>query len=1564
MEWTTLQHLDLRHVDRGHKALQPHAAAFHPNQGIVAVAIGNYIVEFDALTGSKISSIDVGAPVVRMLYSPTGGHTVIAVLEDCTIRSCDFDNEQTSVLHSPEKRNEQIAPDTEVHIALTPLQPIVFFGFHRRMSVTVVGTVEGGRAPTKIKTDLKKPIVNLACHPRLPLLYVAYADGLIRSYNIHTYAVHYTLQIDTTIKLVGAGAFAFHPTLEWIFIGDRRGTLLAWDVSTERPNMIGITQIGSHPITSIAWHPMLRLLITLSKDGNLQVWKTRVVTNPNRQPMQANFFERAGIEPIDITGILSQRGGEAVYPLPRIKSIIMHPKLNLATVLFAGLPTGDKLKSKATSFTREGRKQLFAVLQSARGSTAADLKEKLSSLGSSGVLAEHQLQTQLQEQHTKGQSQLSITDIARKAFLHSHFMEGHAKSGPISRLPLITIVDSKHHLRDVPVCQPYHLGLNFFIGENRILHYPVRAFYLDSVNLMAYNLSSGVENIYKKLYSTIPVNGECYPKSLVYSSKQHMFLVVFETSGNGSEVVVHWEQTDAQSIHSKGSIIKGQDAAFIGVSENQYAILDDDKTGLTLYFLQTSRSAPQGSMTNGSLDPESFSENNVAPNRGAMQFTFESEVDRIFSTPLESTVMYASHGSHIGLTKLVQGYKLSTDHGQNLSTKKEGKQAIRLKMDEIVIQVQWQETLRGHVAGILTTHRVMIVTKDLVILASSSSAFDKGFPSFRSILWLGPALLLSTSAVIGILGWDSVVRTILSISMPNAVLLGALNDRILLASPTDINPRQKKGVEIRSCLIGLLEPLLIGFATMQQTFEQKINAPEILYQLTSRFDSLRISSRSLDILAKGPPVCGDLAMALAQAGPQFTQVLRCMYAIKALRFSTALSVLKDEFLRSRDYPQCPPTSQLFYRFRGLGYSCIKHGQFDSAKETFEVITDFQSMLDLFICHLNPSAMRHLAQKLEDVGTDSELRRYCERILRIRSTGWTQGIFANFAAESMVPKGPEWGGGNWEIKTPTDLKSIPQWELAGEVIPYMKTADGTIPSIIADHIGVYLGVMKGRGNVIEVREDSLVKTITALNGESKSNGLPAALIKFPSSKSSGDGESKSDSLNSLANLMRPATGPTADEQAKAAEEFKKPYGVDGSSSDEEEGASKKKIVIKIKEKPAAGSTVDVNKIKEATKQFKLGDGLGPRMRPRSSPGASQDLTAAFSQTIPVSTTATGHVATFPPTAAFPPMLVAAPTAEPTPMVMGMGVSAGPIPEDFFQNTISSFEVAASLAPPPTYLGGPDQPRVPESSSVSSNQINTPVNIGLPDGGVPPQAAPQQPVGLLESIGLPDGGIPPQSVVVPQLVAPQQLAPAASTSITNQPIDLGVLVSQEANVRTHGGKSTTAAPIAVRLGQVPRGAAASICFKTALAHLEQNQLTDALSCLDEAFLALAKDWSQGVDVKAQANICAQYKIAVALLQEIGRLQKVQGPSAISAKEEMARLSRHLGCLPLLAKHRINCIRTAIKRNMEVQNYAYAKSMLDLLLSKAPPALTGHGCSICGMGSIKRSDSQAGPVPSPFG
>jgi hypothetical protein len=149
-----------------------------------------------------------------------------------------------------------------------------------------------------------------------------------------------------------------------------------------------------------------------------------------------------------------------------------------------------------------------------------------------------------------------------------------------------------------------------------------------------------------------------------------------------------------------------------------------------------------------------------------------------------------------------------------------------------------------------------------------------------------------------------------------------------------------------------------------------------------------------------------------------------------------------------------------------------YGQFDMAKEAFEVVSDYESMLDIFICHLNPSALRILVHRLEREGTNPELQRLCEKILSIRSAGWSQGMFKNFAAESMMPKGPEWAGGNWEIRSQSDGKKVRDWELNNEVTAYMKTPNGPIPTITPDHIGVYLGTLRGRGTVVEVREDML------------------------------------------------------------------------------------------------------------------------------------------------------------------------------------------------------------------------------------------------------------------------------------------------------------------------------------------------------------------------------------------------------------------------------------------------------------------------------------------------------------
>uniref|UniRef100_A0A2P2M412 Uncharacterized protein LOC105135830 n=1 Tax=Rhizophora mucronata TaxID=61149 RepID=A0A2P2M412_RHIMU len=49
--------------------------------------------------------------------------------------------------------------------------------------------------------------------------------------------------------------------------------------------------------------------------------------------------------------------------------------------------------------------------------------------------------------------------------------------------------------------------------------------------------------------------------------------------------------------------------------------------------------------------------------------------------------MFASNGSQISFAKLSQGYRLSSSDGHYISTKTEGRKTIKLKVNEIVLQV-------------------------------------------------------------------------------------------------------------------------------------------------------------------------------------------------------------------------------------------------------------------------------------------------------------------------------------------------------------------------------------------------------------------------------------------------------------------------------------------------------------------------------------------------------------------------------------------------------------------------------------------------------------------------------------------------------------------------------------------------------------------------------------------------------------------------------------------------------------------------------------------------------------
>lgn len=51
---------------------------------------------------------------------------------------------------------------------------------------------------------------------------------------------------------------------------------------------------GTSPIISVSWMSTLNMLVTLTKEGTVQVWRARVNSDPNKSHMRVNFLEPAG----------------------------------------------------------------------------------------------------------------------------------------------------------------------------------------------------------------------------------------------------------------------------------------------------------------------------------------------------------------------------------------------------------------------------------------------------------------------------------------------------------------------------------------------------------------------------------------------------------------------------------------------------------------------------------------------------------------------------------------------------------------------------------------------------------------------------------------------------------------------------------------------------------------------------------------------------------------------------------------------------------------------------------------------------------------------------------------------------------------------------------------------------------------------------------------------------------------------------------------------------------------------------------------------------------------------
>lgn len=85
------------------------------------------------------------------------------------------------------------------------------------------------------------------------------------------------------------------------------------------------------------------------------------------------------------------------------------------------------------------------------------------------------------------------------------------------------------------------------------------------------------------------------------------------------------------------TITPGQDAAFIGPNDNQFAILDEDKSGVALYILPGGVSVDVAKKNELAIENPTAvidDDTDTGSVKGPIPFMFDSEVDRIFSTPI------------------------------------------------------------------------------------------------------------------------------------------------------------------------------------------------------------------------------------------------------------------------------------------------------------------------------------------------------------------------------------------------------------------------------------------------------------------------------------------------------------------------------------------------------------------------------------------------------------------------------------------------------------------------------------------------------------------------------------------------------------------------------------------------------------------------------------------------------------------------------------------------------------------------------------------------------------------
>lgn len=461
-------------------------------------------------------------------------------------------------------------------------------------------------------------------------------------------------------------------------------------------------------------------------------------------------------------------------------------------------------------------------------------------------------------------------------------------------------------------------------------------FLLDDLNLLSYSPAYNDLSLAKKLPATDFEGRLLRPTRVVRSHLTDRFLVFFLRQDAAKELTTFGVAVVCRESATKDITISpaaGQSGIFFG-NDDEFLVLSETGTHVEIWKNEEETTLP-------------------------MVYELPFPISDIFWTPLEdANIIWFVDPQRC---RIISSYKSHTSGSKFLLNQQ---CSLQLHPGEEVCQVAWHRWDDDHppLAAIVTSRRVLIVDKSLHIIASAQEVAS-------SCLWLGAAVVFKTRSHIQFLTVRNAVLPLISLRLPDAVLMTLLNDRVALAV------RRAGETSVVTNAIGLLEPLVIGFLHYFEAgfddFDRK-ERTQILLDCAESYDARRISWQLIEEVTKHG--YREFALQLLLANPhllaghhQFAFEL----SLTTYHYSTAFSLIERS-------PALKTATNL-YR---LQKAAMRLGQFDVARKCAECASDWTTLLYLYTLAKNKEGLLILKKTLErDRDTNANTLALVERALQ-------------------------------------------------------------------------------------------------------------------------------------------------------------------------------------------------------------------------------------------------------------------------------------------------------------------------------------------------------------------------------------------------------------------------------------------------------------------------------------------------------------------------------------------------------------------------------------------------------